>query len=148
MNILSNGRVWLYGKLVRFYAWKYKVFYGMDIGIGTRISRKAKLDVGTNPKGVHIGRYCTITGGVIFLTHDYCRRMKVDTFLGDYCFVGARSIILPGVHIGNEVIIGAGSVVTKDVPNNCIVAGNPARVIRTGIACEKMGRLKKEKTKL
>jgi acetyltransferase-like isoleucine patch superfamily enzyme len=40
---------------------------------------------------------------------------------------------MPGVKIGNEVIVGSMSVVTKDVPSNCIVAGNPAKIIKTGI---------------
>lgn len=40
-----------------------------------------------------------------------------------------KTTILKGVHIGNNVIIGANSLVNKDVPNNCVVAGNPARVI-------------------
>jgi len=39
-------------------------------------------------------------------------------------------IVLPGITIGDGVVIGAGSVVTKDVPNNCLIAGNPARIIR------------------
>lgn len=42
-------------------------------------------------------------------------------------------MIMPGVHIGNECVVGAGSVVTKDIPSNCIVAGNPAKIIRKGI---------------
>ena len=66
MNVLSKGRVWLYGKLVRFYAWKYRVLYGMDIGEGALISRRAALDRGINPKGVHIGKYTRITGGGTF----------------------------------------------------------------------------------
>ena len=44
-----------------------------------------------------------------------------------------NATILPGVHIGDEVIVGAGSVVTKNVPSNVIVAGNPARIIRENI---------------
>ena len=144
MNILSKGRVWLYGKLIYLQSWKYRVFYNMDIGEGTRISRKTKLDAGTNPKGVHIGKYSWLTGGVLFLTHDACRRLKADTYLGDYCFVGTRSIILPGLRIGNEVVIGSGSVVTKDIPSNCIVAGNPAKIIKTNIHCDKWGRIIKK----
>jgi len=45
-----------------------------------------------------------------------------------------NSIILPGVKIGDEVIVGAGAVVTKSVPPNCVVAGNPAKIIRDGIS--------------
>ena len=63
MSFLSKGRVWLYGKLVRFYAWKYRALYGMDIGEGTVISRRAQLDRGINPKGIHIGSYTRVTGG-------------------------------------------------------------------------------------
>lgn len=46
-------------------------------------------------------------------------------------FIGARSIVMKGVTIGDGAVVGAGSVVTKDVPANTIVAGNPARVIKT-----------------
>ena len=47
------------------------------------------------------------------------------------CYIGVRSIILPGVHIGNNCIIAAGSVVSKDVPDNSVVGGVPARFIKT-----------------
>ena len=51
--------------------------------------------------------------------------------IGDNVSLGANVTIMGGVHIGNNVVVGAGSVVVKDVPDNCIVAGNPARIIRT-----------------
>lgn len=47
----------------------------------------------------------------------------------DNVFIGARSIILPGVEIGENSIIGAGSVIVKDVPDNVVVAGNPAQIL-------------------
>lgn len=141
MSIISRVRVWMYGISRSFVTWKYRSLYGMDIGEGTYISRRARLDKSNNPKGVHIGKYTSITGGVLLLAHDACRKMKADTYIGDNCFIGSRSIILPGVHIGSEVVVGSGSVVTKDVPSNCIIAGNPARIIRTGIRCEKLGRI-------
>jgi len=51
--------------------------------------------------------------------------------IGDHVFIGARSIILKGVKIGNKAIIGAGSVVSADVPENSVVAGNPAQIVRS-----------------
>ena len=50
--------------------------------------------------------------------------------IGNNVSIGCNVCIIGGVHIGNNVIIGAGSVVVKDIPDNCIVAGNPARVIK------------------
>ena len=46
-----------------------------------------------------------------------------------------------GVKIGDEVVVGSGSVVTKDVPSNCIVAGNPAKIIKEGIKTKKFGQI-------
>ena len=71
--LLSKCRIWLYNKLVCYYAWKYRVFYSMDIGEGTLISRKATLDRGINPHGIHIGKKTRLMGGVIMLAHDACR---------------------------------------------------------------------------
>ena len=51
--------------------------------------------------------------------------------IGDGTWVGARAMILPGVTIGKRVVVAAGSVVTRDVPDDSLVAGNPARVIRS-----------------
>jgi maltose O-acetyltransferase len=50
--------------------------------------------------------------------------------IGDDVWIGTRAIVLPGVTIGTGAIVGAGAVVTKDVPENAIVAGNPARVMK------------------
>jgi len=50
--------------------------------------------------------------------------------IGHTCWIGGRSVICPGVTIGDNVVVGAGSVVTKDVPSNVVVAGNPAKIIR------------------
>ena len=57
----------------------------------------------------------------------YTRIGKVE--IGDRVFVGAGSVILPGVRIGSDVVIGAGSVVSHDIPDNVVAAGNPARVV-------------------
>ena len=50
--------------------------------------------------------------------------------IGDNVMIGCHACIIGGVHIGNNVIIGAGAVVVKDVPDNCVVAGNPAKIIK------------------
>jgi hypothetical protein len=89
---------------------------------------------------------CVITGSTILLTHDYTIwhaavgigriskkdpefKLKGSIVVGENAFIGTNCIILPGVEIGRNAIVGAGSVVTKNVPENTIVAGNPAKKI-------------------
>lgn len=105
------------------------LFYGMDIHPTCRISLKANLDK-TNPRGVHIGEYSYVAFGAVILTHDFINNVHVDTFIGKKCFVGCNSIILPGIRVGDNVVVAAGSVVSQNIPNNSLVAGNPAKIIR------------------
>lgn len=114
--------------------------YNMDIAKSARISFGAKLDK-TNPSGVHIGNETYITSGAIIFTHDFARGIHADTYIGKRCFIGANAIIMCGITIGDNVIIGGGSVVTKNVPSNCIVAGNPARIVKENIQTKKFGQL-------
>lgn len=125
------ARLWKY--IFGLYPTYLRLRYGMNIGENTVISRKANLDRIINPKGIHIGRNTWILANVCVLTHDHFRNLITNTYIGENCFIGIRAIIMPGVRIGNEVAIGAGSVVTKDIPSNCIAAGNPARVIKENI---------------
>jgi acetyltransferase-like isoleucine patch superfamily enzyme len=81
----------------------------------------------------------TLTSGVELLTHDGAtwlirdqtgRRYRFARIeIGDDVFIGTKSIIMPGVKIGDRVVIAAGSVVTKSVPSGVIVGGNPATII-------------------
>jgi acetyltransferase-like isoleucine patch superfamily enzyme len=114
--------------------------WGMEIDPTSVISLSAKLDL-TYPKGIHIGSHTYIAFGAAILSHDMTRALKTDTRIGSHCFIGARSIILPGVTIGDHSIVAAGAIVTKSVPPNCIVAGNPATIMREGIHTETFGRL-------
>ncbi|MBS3200932.1 acyltransferase [Turicibacter bilis] len=84
---------------------------------------------------IEIGDNVTMSIRVVLMAHDastknvtgYTKIGKIK--IGDNVFIGANSLILPNVTIGENSIIGANSVVTKDIPSNCIVAGNPAKVI-------------------
>ncbi len=130
--MLSKIRTFIKDYLIEgLMRWLLCDVYGMSIGRTSRISTKAFLDR-TNPKGIHIGERCMITGNVVVLTHKFLDGdgVYVDTFIGDDVFIGMNSIILPGVKIGSRVVVGAGSVVTKDVPSDCVVAGNPAKVLQ------------------
>ena len=89
---------------------------------------------------ITIGNYCGITKGVRFFTHGGARSVRrtypqFDCFgkiiIGDYVYIGSNSLIMPGVTIGDNVLIAAGSVVTKSVPSNVVVGGNPARIVCT-----------------
>lgn len=102
----------------------------LDIDPTVEMSLSAKFDL-TNPKGIHVGAYSYIAFDARILSHDMPRNFRPHTRIGKNCFIGGRSIILPGVTIGDSCLVGAGSVVTKSVPSNCIVAGNPAKIIYT-----------------
>ena len=104
----------------------------MQLGEGTVISFSARLDK-TNPRGVHIGKYSVVTFGAAVLTHDWVNHCDRDVRIGDDCFIGAHSIILPGVTIGDHCIVAAASVVARDVPAGSLVAGNPARIVEAGV---------------
>jgi acetyltransferase-like isoleucine patch superfamily enzyme len=110
----------------------------MDIGEGTAISGSAKLDK-TNPRGIHIGTYSVVTFGAAILTHDYVNQRTGDVRIGDNCFIGAHSIILPGVTIGDGSIVAAASVVARDVPARSLVAGNPARIVEHDVHTTRYG---------
>ena len=85
-------------------------------------------------EGVEISNNCFISHGTTF-TNDKFDSPDIKswilrkTFVGNNVRIGSNSTILP-VKIGNNSIIGAGAVVTKNIPANCIVAGNPAKIIR------------------
>lgn len=91
---------------------------------------------------IKIGSGTTISKNVMLLTHDYSikkglflkgidtnARFLKNIEIGNNCFIGARSCILPGTKIGDNVIVGAGSVIKGIIPNNCIIIGNPAKIV-------------------
>lgn len=114
----------------------------MNIHESAIVSLKAHLDK-TYPRGLHIGERSYVAFGAVILTHDRTRGLYVDTVIGRNCFIGARSIVMPGVHVGDNCIVGAGAVVTKNVPERSVVAGNPAIIVQHDVDVIEYGRLRK-----
>lgn len=125
--------------IVRVKWFYYSRFWGMDIDPTARFSRSVRFDK-TYPRGIHIGAQTYIAFEAAILAHDMTRGLYLNTRIGRNCFIGARSVILPGVQIGDECVVAAGSIVTKDVPTRSLVAGNPARTIRENIQVGPYGR--------
>jgi acetyltransferase-like isoleucine patch superfamily enzyme len=134
-----NRLGWLRRALMRAKALTYTRVWGMDIDPTASFSLSARFDK-TYPAGVHIGAWSYVAFDAAVLAHDMTRGLYLHTRIGRNCFIGARSVILPGIQIGDESIVGAGSVVTKDVPPRCAVAGNPAQIIRRDIKVGRYGR--------
>ena len=106
---------------------------GNDSGIGEGARFYGKVVIGDD---VMIGTDCLIyTQNHAFDNTEIPMRTQGSqpektVFIGNDVWIGGRVIILPGVRVGNGAIIGAGSVVTKDVPDYAIVGGNPAKIIK------------------
>lgn len=115
---------------------EYAKYKGVSVGNDCRIYTR---NFGSEPWLISIGNKVTITSGVVLLTHDGSTWLMTDdkgrryryskVEIGNNVFIGVNSIIMPGVIIQNDVIVAAGSIVTKSIPQGSIVAGNPAKVI-------------------
>lgn len=116
---------------------------GVVIGKNLRLysHKSIRFDIST-PGLITIGDNVSITADVSILTHDFCSsvfRQKYHDYLpgrskvvvGNNVYIGQKTIILRGVTIGDNVIIAAGSIVTKDVPSDSVIAGVPARMVCT-----------------
>ena len=125
--------------LVSTMSWYYRRVWKMDIDPSCQMSLSAKLDL-TFPIGVHVGEYSYLAFESRILCHDRTRGLYLHTRIGKNCFIGGRSLIMPGVEIGDGCVVGAGSIVTKSVPAGCVVAGNPAKILKEGIVVERYGR--------
>lgn len=101
--------------------------WGMDIHPTACIAPTALIDR-TWPRGIHIGADCVIDEEVVVLAHDMSRGIYLDTWIGPRCRLGARSIIMPGVTVGEDSVIAPGAVVLRDVPAGSYALGNPAVV--------------------
>jgi acetyltransferase-like isoleucine patch superfamily enzyme len=104
----------------------------LSIGKGSYLNRNTLV---VCHQAVEIDEHCTISWDVVIMdTHQHeragLRSLPGPVRIGRGVWIGCRAIILPGVTIGEGAVIGAGAVVTKDIPPNAVAAGQPARVIR------------------
>lgn len=112
--------------------------YGSNIEVGKNCFINYNCMILDNAK-VKLGDNCLIAPNVAIYTaghtlHPDARALGyeygIEVTVGDNVWLGGNTVICPGVHIGNNVVIGAGSVVTRDIPDWSFAAGNPCRVIR------------------
>jgi maltose O-acetyltransferase len=116
----------------------FRCDYGYNIHVGENFY--ANFDcVFLDVCEIRIGENCFIAPGVHIYTATHpihpTERISGKEFgkpvnIGDHVWIGGRAVINPGVTIGNNVVIASGAVVTKDVPDNVVVGGNPAKVIK------------------
>ncbi|MEI6603415.1 MAG: acyltransferase [Clostridia bacterium] len=114
---------------------------GVHIGVNCRILAMTDGTFGSEPYLVNLGNHVSVTAGVSFVTHDggvWLFRDKypeIEIFapisVGNNVFIGIKSIIMPGVTIGNDCIIAAGSIVTRSVPDGSVIGGIPAKLIKS-----------------
>lgn len=139
MIIIKKICEWIKRKKNPNVYWRLK---GALIGDDCEIFPEANL--GSEPYLIQIGNHVRINSGVNFVTHDggvwvlrYLEKelKDIDCFgkikIGNNVHIGTNAIIMPGVTVEDNVIIGCGAIVTKDVPNNSIVVGIPARRIES-----------------
>ncbi len=114
--------------------------------IGVRLGRRCRIlgmdpaTFGSEPYLVRLGDHVTVTSGVRFITHDggvwifRDQEPDIDVFgpivVGNNVFIGIGAIIMPGVTIGDDCVVAAGAVVTRDVPSGMVAGGVPAKIIK------------------
>ncbi len=112
--------------------------YGTNIEVGKNFFANYNCTIIDVAK-VRIGDNCQFAPNVSIYTaghpiHPVSRNSLYEygkeVIIGDNVWIGGNTVICPGVHVGSNTVIGAGSVVTRDIPDWCVAAGNPCRVIR------------------
>lgn len=127
--------LWQRTIIVARYGGKIEIGDGFGIS-GSTIYSTSSIKIGKNAT---IGANCKIVDNDFHpldpekrrlgLNEEFTKRAPIT--IGDNCFIGMNSIILKGTAIGDNCVVGAGSVVHGEFPDNCIIGGNPAKILRT-----------------
>ncbi|RAP29560.1 hypothetical protein C2W64_03208 [Brevibacillus laterosporus] len=109
----------------------YRTFLGIKVGDQSAVALMVMMDI-MFPELITIGRNCVIGYNTTILAHEYLvdEYRLGEVIIGDRVLIGANTTILPGVVIGDNAVIAAGSVVHRDVPAGAFVGGNPLQTIR------------------
>lgn len=143
---VSIGDSCYLGPDCRIEAWdKYEgVEYRPQISLGRDVRINSTCHIGAIRR-ITIGDECLLGSHVLITDHSHgeclfeeahihpsSRKLysKGEVSIGARTWIGENAIILPGVHVGESAVIGAGAVVTKDIPSFCVAAGNPARIVK------------------
>lgn len=137
---MINIKYFLISRIIKkvLSAEKYARYIGVNLGENNFIPDKNCWS--SEPYLITVGNNCQITSGVRIFTHgggNVIRNINPDfdvfgkVSIGNWVYIGNNSLIMPGVTIGDNSLIAAGSVVTKSVPSGVVVGGNPARVLST-----------------
>jgi acetyltransferase-like isoleucine patch superfamily enzyme len=122
--------------------WKLRMWIRRGLQIAGDCRLVGIPDFGSEPWLISIGKHVTITANVKFITHDggtwvfrdQARYKEVIKYgrivIHDNCFIGLGSILMPGISIGPNSVVAAGSVVVRDVPPGTVAGGVPAKVIK------------------
>ena len=142
MNVIRLMRKVRQHIIRRLQPLRFAKLSGVNFGDGLHIY--GNISWGTEPWIITLGENVHLTDGIRFITHDggtLLFRSQVPDLeitkpitLGSNVYVGNDVKFMPGVHVGSWVIIGAGAVVTHDIPDNSVAVGVPARVIKTADA--------------
>ncbi len=132
INILRNSVIGRYTRITTGYSGQILIGAEVLIDDFTYIMSQERIEIGNNTK---IASFCFITD----FNHKFDSKIKNlkdqgfssnPIIIGDNVWIGTHVVILPGVKIGDRAVIGAGSVVTKNIPSGSIAVGNPAKVIK------------------
>ena len=116
----------------------FRCDYGCNISVGENFYANFNLTV-VDDADIFIGDSVMIAPNVVIATgaHPVCPELREQVYqynlpvhIGSRVWIGAGAVILPGVTIGDDSVIGAGSVVTKDIPSGVVAVGNPCRFLR------------------